>query len=185
MQDVAKAPESTALLPPSTGFMTFHTEINDSDRLRVRAEVGTFSRWVLGLLAMIPLSAAFTLIRWGWSGPFSWPSVFFTALGLGAAVVGGGLLLAAFGANDETLEVDRHAGTVSRTDTASLGYRRRESRPLSHISRVDTGITEWTDSPTYHLAIHFADGTTMKFATSNVRAPMDQLRERLAAFLGH
>ena len=163
--------------------MTLRDDCDDPDRLRVHHRVGPFTRGMLGLLAILPLWAALISFRGVWGAPFASTSVFFIALGLGATLVGGGMLLAAFGSNDETLEVDRRARTVTRIDASSFGYRRRESRPLSDVTRIETGITEWSDSPTYHLTIHFQDGSQMKFASSNVRAPIDQVRERIAKVL--
>lgn len=163
--------------------MTLRLDVDDLDRLKVRYRVGAFTRGMIGLLAILPLWATLGIFRELWDAPFVWTSAFFAALGLGAALVGVGMLLAALGSNDETLEVDRLAGTVTRADASALGHRSRESRPIAQISRVETGVTEWSDSPTYHLAIHFGDGSRMKFGSSNLRAPIDELRERLVTFL--
>lgn len=163
--------------------MTLRVELDSPDRLKVHYRVETVSRVMLGLLALVPFSGAFAMLRGMWDAPLGLGFVFFSVLGLAAALVGAGMLLAAGGSNDEVLDVDRRAGTVTRFDASSLGYRRRESRPLSQISRLETGVKEWSDSPTYHLTIHFQAGSTMKFGSSNVRPPIDQLRDRLAEFL--
>jgi hypothetical protein len=73
---------------------------------------------------------------------------------------------------------------VTRIDVSKLGHHARESRPLGQISRLETQVEEWSDSPSYHLAIHFHDGGVMRFGSSNVQAPVDELRDRLARFLG-
>ena len=164
--------------------MTMHDEIDEPDRLKIRYRVGAISRVMLGLLALAPLWGAFGMLRWAWGAPPSWVSVFFTVLGLGAALVGVGILLAAVACKDYVLDVDRHAGTVTCADASSLGHRRRESRPLSQISNLEIGINEWSDSGSdYHLQIHFRNGSMMKFGSASTRVPIDRLLERLARFL--
>ncbi len=153
--------------------MTLRVELDSPDRLKVHYRVERVSRVMLGLLAAVLFSGAFAMLRGMWDAPSGLGSVFFTELGLAAALVGAGMLLAAGGSNDEVLDVDRRTGTVTRFDASSLGYRRRESRPLSQISRLETGVKERSDSPTYHLAIHFQVGSTMRFGSSNVRPPID------------
>ena len=164
--------------------MTLRDQLDGPDRLKIRYRVGMFSRGMLGLLAFVPSWGAYGMLRWVWDAPFGWVSAFFTVLGLGAALVGVGMLVAAGGACDEVLDVDRRAGKVTRAAASSFGHRRRESRPLSQISRLETGIKEWSDSsPNYHLEIHFQDGSAMNFGSSNARAPIERLKERLARFL--
>jgi hypothetical protein len=165
--------------------MTLCIELDSPDRLKVRYWFGKVSRVMLVVLSSVPLAGAFSMLRWLWESPFGLASVFVMVLALGAALVGGGLLFAAGGSYDELLDVDRRAGTVTRIDVSKLGHRCRESRPLAQISRLETHVEEWSDSsPSYHLAIHFHDGGTMRFGSSNIQAPVDELRDRLARFLG-
>lgn len=163
--------------------MTLHVELHRPDRLEVRCLVGTASRVMLVLLALVPFSGAFAMLRGIWGAPLGAASMFFAALALAAALVGVGMLLAAGGSNDEVLDVDRRTGTVTRLGTSPFRYRRRESRPLSQISRLETHVEEWSDSPSYHLVLRFRDGSTMRFGSSNARPKIDQLRDRLADFL--
>ena len=163
--------------------MTLHVELDSPDRLSFRYRVGKVSRVMLVVLSAVPLAGASAMLRGMWESPFGLASVFFGVLALGAGLVGGGMLLAAAGSNDELLDVDRRAGTVTRVDVSKLGRRARESRPLAQISRLETHVKEWSDSPSYHLAIHFNDGGVMRFGSSNLRAPVDELRDRLADFL--
>lgn len=164
--------------------MTLCIELDSPDRLKVRYWFGKVSRVMLVVLSSVPLAGAFAMLRWLWESPFGLASVFVMVLALGAALVGGGLLFAAGGSYDELLDVDRRAGTVTRIDVSKLGHRACESRPLAQISRLETHVKEWSDSPSYHLAIHFHDGGVMRFGSSNVQAPVDELRDRLARFLG-
>jgi hypothetical protein len=164
--------------------MTLRVELDRPERLKVCCRVGKVSRFMLGVLSSVPLAGASAMLRGIWGSPFGMASVFFALLALGAAFVGLGMLFAAAGSNDELLDVDRRAGTVTRVDASALGHRARESRPLAQISRVETHVEAWSDSPSYHLAIHFHDGGTMRFGSSNLRPPVDHLRVRLAAFLG-
>lgn len=164
--------------------MTLCIELDSPDRLKVRYRVGKVSRVMLVVLSSVPLAGAFAMLRGLWESPFGLASVFVMVIALGAALVGGGLLFAAGGSYDELLDIDRRAGTVTRIDVSKLGSRACESRPLAQISRLETHVKEWSDSPSYHLAIHFHDGGTMRFGSSNVQAPVDELRDRLARFLG-
>ena len=163
--------------------MTSHVELDSPDRLKVRDRVDDFSRVMLVLLSSVPLAGAFAMLRGMWESPFGLASVFFLVLAVGAALVGVGMLLAAAGSNDELLDIDRRAGTVTRIEVSKLGSCARESRPLGQISRLETHVKEWSDSSSYHLAIHFHDGGVMRFGSSNLRAPIDDLRDRLADFL--
>ena len=164
--------------------MTSRIELDSPDRLKVRYCVGNVSRVMLVVLSSVPLAGAFAMLRGLWESPFGLVSVFVMVIALGAALVGGGVLFAAGGSYDELLDVDRCAGTVTRIDVSKLGHHARESRPLGQISRLETHVKEWSDSPSYHLAIHFHDGGVMRFGSSNVQAPVDELRDRLARFLG-
>lgn len=163
--------------------MTLHIELHRPDRLEVRYRVGTTSRVMLGLLSLVPFAGAFAMVRGMWETPLGLGSLFFAVLGVAAAVVGVGMLLAAGGSNDAVLDVDRRSGLLTRVDASPLGRRRRESRPISQISGLETRIEEWSDSATHHLAVHFQDGSTIRFGSCNARAPIDQLRQRLAEFL--
>lgn len=160
-----------------------HTELHRPDRLEVRYRVGTTSRVMLGLLSLVPFAGAFAMGRGMWEVPLGLASLVFAVLGVAAALVGVGMLFAAGGSNDEVLDVDRRTGMLTRIDASPLGWRRRESRPISRISRLETHIEEWSDSATHHLAVHFQDGSTIRFGSSDRRAPIDQLRQRLAEFL--
>lgn len=163
--------------------MTSRIELDSPDRLRIRYRVGKFSRVMLVVLSSVPLAGAFAMLRGLWEWPFGVVSVIFMVLAACAALVGVGMLLAAGGSNDEVLDVDRRTGMLTRIDASPLGRRRRESRPISQISRLETHIEEWSDSATHHLAVHFQDGSTIRFGSSNARVPIDQLRQRLAEFL--
>lgn len=164
--------------------MTLHVELDSFDRLKFRYRVGKVSRVMLVVLSAVPLAGAFAMLRGMWESPFGLASVFFLVLAVGAALVGVGMLLAAAGSNDELLDIDRRAGTVTRVDVSKLGRRARESRPLAQISRLETHVEDWSDSASYRLAIHFHDGGVIQFGSSEARAPVDELRDRLARFLG-
>lgn len=80
--------------------------------------------------------------------------------------------------------LDRSAALATWIASSPGNKPARTTQPLARIRGIATGVTEWTDSPTYHLAITLDDGAAVAFGSSPSRANVDDSRDRMARFVG-
>lgn len=103
---------------------------------------------------------------------------------IGAVALSALFHLGAIAGNDTQLVLDRSAGLATWIASSPVKKPARTTQPLGRIRGVATGATDWTDGPTYHLAITLDDGAVVAFGSSPSQANVDDARDRMARFVG-
>lgn len=155
------------------------------DRLAIRHALGAGTRWILAGLALAPLWGAYellTAVDWATSpGLAHWV---IAVIGAGAVAIGSLFHFGAIASKDTQFVLDRSAGLATWLESSPGMKAARRTQPLGRIRGIATGVTEWSDSPTYHLAITLDDGSVVKFGASSSKANVEDARDRASRSVG-
>ena len=155
------------------------------DRLAIRHALGAGARWILAGLAMAPLWGACELLTAvDWATLPGLAHFATAAIGAGAIAIGALVHLGAIASKDTQFVLDRSAGLATWVESSPVMKTAQRTRPLGRIRGIATGVTEWCDSPTYHLAITLDDGSVVKFGASSSKANVEDARDRASRFVG-
>ena len=155
------------------------------DLLAIRHALGAGTRWTLAVLAMAPLWGAYEMFRAvDWTTQPGLAHFVFTTIGAGAVALSALFHLGAIASPDTQLVLDRSAGLATWIASSPVKKPARTTQPLGRIRGIATGVEDWTDGHTYHLAITLDDGSVVTLGASPSRANVDDVRDRMARFVG-
>jgi hypothetical protein len=113
--------------------------------------------------------------------------VFLLAAGIsvGALAVSALLVWAALAGLSSTLRFDRARGVLTYTSGAPIVRWRTHRRPIGDIAYVQVEEHDWSDgAPSYSFRAHMADGSEFRSGSSWSREEIEDIRQRVSAFLG-
>lgn len=155
------------------------------DLLAIRHALGAGTRWTLAALAMAPLWGAYEMFRAvDWTTQPGLAHFVFATIGAGAVALSALFHLGAIASPDTQLVLDRSAGLATWIASSPVKKPARTTQPLGRIRGIATGVKDWTDGHTYHLAITLDDGAVVTLGASPSRANVDEVRDRMARFVG-
>lgn len=160
--------------------------IERAGSIEVRSVMPVGRRVLFFLLAFIPLLAPYELIlKPDWQDYFNFFFLISALIAGGAMVLSALFVWSAIAGLDSSLRFDRISGGLTYTSgSAVIGWRTEHGR-ISEITRLEVETHDWSDgSPSYAFAARLADGRSFKSASSESRQVIEQIAEKVTAFLG-
>ena len=160
--------------------------IEGKEAIEIQSYMPTGKRVLFFLLALFPLLAPYELIiQPNWR---SYVNVFFlfaAVISAGALAVSAFLVWAAIAGLNSKLRFDRADGTVTYSVGAPIVRWRTHKYPIEAIAHLGVEKHDWSDgAPSYSFLTQMADGSKFKSGSSWSREEIEDIIQRVSAFLG-
>ncbi len=160
--------------------------IETEEFIEIQSPMPVGKRVLFLLMSCFPFLAPYELIlRPDWE---DYRNLFFlmaAGISVGALAVSALLVWAALAGLSSTLRFDRAQGILTYTAGAPIIRWRAHRCPIADISHLRVEKHDWSEgSPSYSFRAHMEDGTEFRSGSSWSKEEIEEIYQRVSAFLG-
>ena len=160
--------------------------VESGENLEIESPMPVGMRILLLLIALFPLLAPYELLlKPRWTGIVNVVFLFMALVSLGALCVSALFVWAAVAGIRSRMTFDRARELFTYTAWAPAMGTRTSRRRLDAIAALEIETHDWSDgAPSYSLKVVMGDQQTFRSGSSWSRDEVEEIRQRVAAFVG-